>query len=224
MNSYTRKNMWDCIHILAKTFTPDGENTKDSFVCFFECLVDLIPDSFLANSMADFMKQKPLGNINLISSDDAFMWTYRMHLYVNLVQRRKEIEIQLQKKYLIKIDSHDLTLDEANKKYSNISKQDWSHPTWFLIHFIAANIPQKISQDDAVSFKAFIVCLRYLLPCPECRKHMNEYIETTDIDPYLKRRNDIFLWTVNFHNDVNKRLMKEVVSAEDVFDLYHIPY
>ncbi len=200
-------HIWKAIHILGKTFDPNTDSAKESFVCFFECLVDLLPDIFACKTLLSFIKQYPVERF-VTSSDKTFEWTYRLHSYVNLIKKRHG---QL---------STDISFEKAYKNYSNITKPDWSRPIWFLIHYIAANLPERLSQTQAVSFKAFIVCLRYLLPCEECRYHMGEYINKTEIDPYLITRNTVFYWTWEFHNDVNKRINLPLIKMEDAFNIY----
>ena len=185
--------IWKTIHIIGKTFNPQDENAKESFVWFFRCLVDLIPDTQASKTL---------------SSSMAFEWTYKLHSYVNLIKKRQG---QL---------SDDITLEQAHKKYSMITKPDWANPMWFLIHYFAANFPEKISQQQAVSYKTFIACMRYLLPCTECRGHMNNYITNNDIDPYLGTRNDLFFWGFTFHNAVNARLKKQIIGLDVAFAMY----
>ena len=200
-------NIWKTIHVLGKTFDPEHDNAKESFVCFFECLVDLLPDVSARNTLSSFMQQYPVERY-ITSGNKAFEWTYRLHSYVNLVKKRQG---QL---------SNDITFEQAYKNYSMITKPDWANPIWFLIHYIAANLPEKLSQQQAVSYKALIVCLRYLLPCIECRSHMNNYISNNEIDPYLGTRDTLFYWTFTFHNAVNKRLIKPLMKIEDAISLY----
>lgn len=200
-------NIWKAIHVIGKTFDPTNDSAKESFVCFFECLADLLPDIFVCKTLSGFMSQYPPERF-IVSGDKAFEWTYRLHSYVNLTKKRQG---QL---------SDDITFEQAYKNYSNISKPDWAIPIWFLIHYIAANLPERLSQQQAISFKAMIVCLRYLLPCEECRKHMTEYISKTEIDPYLGTKNTVFYWTWEFHNSVNVRTNKKPLPFDEAYSLY----
>lgn len=209
MNNYWN-TIWKCIHVIGKTFDPDNENAKESFVCLFECLVDLLPDDMARKNLSSFMQQYPVERY-IQSNIKTFEWTYRLHSYINLIKRRQG---QL---------SNDITIQQAHTKYSMITKPDWARPIWFLIHFIAANLPLNLTQQQKISFKALIVCLRYLLPCEECRGHMSQYINSTEIDPYLDTRNSVFTWTFNFHNAVNKRLNKPLLDIKQAFVMYQVP-
>jgi hypothetical protein len=204
-NSWNR--IWKSIHIIGKTFDPNADSSKQSFVCFFACLADLLPDSTACQTLSSFIKQYPIEK-NINSNEKAFEWTYKLHSYVNLVKRKNG---QL---------SSDISFDTLNKNYSHLTKSDWADPIWFLIHYIAANLPNKLSHQQMISFKAFIVCLRYLLPCSDCRIHMAEYISNTEIDPYLKTKDSVFYWTWNFHNSVNKRINRPMIKIEDAYVKY----
>lgn len=201
------KHIWNAIHVIGKTFDPSKDSIKESFVCFFECLVDLLPDNQSRSTLAGFMQQYPPERF-ISSGDKTFEWTYRLHAYVNLLKKRQG---QL---------ASDITYEQAYKNYSNITKSDWANPIWFLIHYIAANLPDRLTQQQAISFKAFIVCLRYLLPCGECNFHMGGYISNVEIDSYLDSKNGVFYWTWEFHNAVNKRLNKPLMKIEDAYSMY----
>lgn len=200
-------NVWDVIHIQGKTFDTRSENSRESFICFFECLGDLLPNLEYRTNLKNFMYQYPLSSI-IFTAENTFEWSYRLHSYINLIKRVEHKP------------SSDISLTEAHSKYSYINKDDWARPTWFLIHFIARNLPAKIPPEQRIALKAFVVCLRYLLPCSICRNHMNEYISGTEIDSYLLTRDSFFFWTWRFHNEVNKRLGKRVIPLEEASRIY----
>lgn len=227
MNNSWNK-IWNAIHIIGKTFNPDNELARESFVGFFVCLADLLPNIPARESLSSFIWQQPVERF-ISSSDTAFEWTYRLHSYINTIKRRQG---QL---------SSDITIEQAYKKYSNINKTDWSRAIWFLMHYISANLPSRLSADQAEAFTAFIVCLRYLLPCQECRNHMNDYITDTQLGPCLRTNKDVFEWTWKFHNSVNTRIGKtqwtweefhnrqpdkreqqHVITMEEAFNIYRI--
>lgn len=199
--------LWYCIHIICKVYNPKGEYAQSALICFFECLVDLIPDENACYSLNSFMKQNPIEKY-LESNDKTFEWSYNLHNFLNIIKRRKG-----QKTY-------DISLREAKENYSHLTKKDWAHAVWFLIHFIAFNLPKKIERDIADSYKALIVSLRYLIPCPECSNHMHEYLSENNIEPFLIGNREIFYWTWVFHNSVNKRINKPCPNINSIIHLY----
>lgn len=203
--------VWMSIHSIAIAFNPKQEDAKESFICIFQCLVDLLPDKFARDCLISFMKQTPIIDY-LNVQNGAFEWTYRLHVYINMVKSKQGMNTDM------------ITYSTACKKFSTITKKDWGSATWNLIHYIAANLPQTLTSYQQESFVAFIVCLNNLLPCENCRNHMEEYTKNNDIYPHVNSGGfSVFKWTNDFHNDVNKRLGTKIVSLKDAFNMFKIP-
>lgn len=197
-------NIWTAIHTYGKTYNATKDNKCEYLSCFLKCLSKLLPDEVMREIMNNFIKQNPPNRCN----NELFEWTFKLHSYYNLVLKKRG-------QY-----PEDISFKKLSEEYSFITKTDWGRPTWFLMHYIAANLPEKLTEDDATTFKAFVVCLSFILPCDECKKHMNMYISNAEIDPYLKRGKDVFKWTWIFHNNVNKRLNKPQLELEKAYNLY----
>ncbi len=211
-NSNNIKNsyhyIWSAIHILGRTFNPEDEFAKEAFECLFRCLADLLPDVFYRKNLSNFINQFP---VKTYSQDAAFEWTYKLHVYINLLKKKQG-----------QIVTNELSFEKVQQLYNikNINKHVWGSVVWFLIHFIAANL-KTINIEVITSFKAFMMCLRYTVPCPECRQHMFEFLCKVDIVDYLKN-NQIFEWTVLFHNEVNQRLNKPRMEAKNIINVYKL--
>jgi hypothetical protein len=199
--------LWNSIHMVGRTFIPGSNDTKTGFVCFFDCLSDLLPNDVYRRVLKSFIVQNPSSN-SVNSQSEAFRWTYNLHAYANLVKRRQG---QL---------TNDITLEQAMKKYANVNKTDWGNAFWFIIHYIAANLPERLSLSQQTSFIAFIMCISYLIPCAECKQHMALYITQTDIRPYAPYRKTAFQYTCEFHNNVNGRLSKPTVEIQKAYTVY----
>ncbi len=199
--------IWSSIHIICKVYNPKTLHASKALICFFECLVDLLPHKSACHILNSFMKQNPLEE-SVESSDKVFEWSYYLHNYLNIMKRRKGQTVV------------DISLEEAKEEYSTLNKTMWGNALWFLIHYIAYNLPEKITPEIASSYKAFIVSLRYLIPCPECGKHMHEYLSENVIDDFLVSNRSLFYWTWVFHNSVNKRLNKPCPSINQVVEIY----
>jgi hypothetical protein len=201
--------VWRFIHIIGKTYNPAIPGSADSFCCLFECLSVLLPDTTLRGVIASFISQySPRGVTGC--SDKAFAWTYKLRTFYNMVLRRRGFNTEMQ------------PFEEFQNEYAFITKSDWGRPTWWIMHHIGANLPQRLSDDLATTFKAFVVCLSILLPCSECKSHMNVYIQNSEIDPYLQTGDTVFQWTWNFHNAVNKRLSKPLIEYTTALQMYRI--
>jgi hypothetical protein len=197
--------IWDVIHILAKTYLPTPEN-KEAFVCLFQCLAVLLPCPSARNNLRFFMTQCDIHKY-ISCNNKTFEYTHKLHNYINLIKKRQGQ------------NTRTATLDEALEIYNFIDKTRWANATWFLLHFLAANIPANANRNI---YKAMIVCIRFLLPCSECRSHMKEYLALSVIDPYVNPKDRVFLWTWKFHNEVNLRLKKPQVSYDEAYRYYKI--
>ena len=53
-------------------------------------------------------------------------------------------------------------------------------------------------------------------PCFDCREHAISYLKSNPITDsiYLRDKNALFRWTVDFHNFVNNRIGKQILSIE----------
>lgn len=102
-----------------------------------------------------------------------------------------------------------------------LSKEVWGNPTWFVIHFSSMHSPIPFNFDWALSYKAFISCLMFMIPCPKCRAHLMENLPKNHIDDYLYSRDSIFEWSVRLHNIVNESIDKPILSLLEARQLYN---
>ena len=202
-------NIWNTIHIFGKTYDVDSNPTNtDAFKCFFECLISLLPDKFEAEGIQHFMRENPL-NYNVLQRNEfTFKWTVDLHNYINYLYNKKGYR----RSYL--------SIEQMKKEYSVITKTDWGRSTWFLIHYLASNINDFPSDTQKTAYKAFIVCLQYLIPCSECRNHFTLYISENNLDPFIHTKNNLFYWTWKFHNEVNRRINKPELDFQTAFQMY----
>jgi len=84
----------------------------------------------------------------------------------------------------------------------------WGPYFWLTIHTVALAYPKEPSYSDKKSAKEFFESLQFLLPCPVCREHLKDHLRKKPLTPHLDRRDDLFKWTVDLHNEVNKSLNK----------------
>lgn len=84
----------------------------------------------------------------------------------------------------------------------------WGPFFWHTMHISALGYPQKPSYGQKKAAKEFFEALVFLIPCPICREHYSQFLQQTPIAPSLDRREDLFKWTVDLHNSVNKQLGK----------------
>lgn len=89
---------------------------------------------------------------------------------------------------------------------------------WFMIHRMALIAGENTSCGECD--RDFVVKSLYDLsenhPCLNCRRHMQKYLQSHDI----YREPDLFKYTVDFHNDVNRRLGKIIIPLSEAELIY----
>lgn len=85
---------------------------------------------------------------------------------------------------------------------------------WAIIHLICLQAPETIDANVRNAYYTFFTMMPYVLPCDKCRQHWVEHVREYPLEQALDTRNDLFRWSVNMHNLVNKSLGKPEVSYE----------
>lgn len=99
----------------------------------------------------------------------------------------------------------------------------WGQYLWKSIHFIALGYPDNPSEQELQAYKYFYSNLWQVIPCLKCANNYKRHLEELPIDDFLTSKKDLFEWTVNLHNIVNKELGKPIMSKEIAFALYTMP-
>ena len=95
--------------------------------------------------------------------------------------------------------------------------------SWDRIHSIAANA---ITVSLKIEFEKYIRYLSYNFPCPKCRPHIKKRLASYPIKTYYNifdsngRDIGIAKWSWEFHNDVNSRTNKPLISWESFVNKY----
>jgi len=105
------------------------------------------------------------------------------------------------------------------------SKKDpkyWGSRYWFVLHNASVNYPLKASLTEQQGMKGFILGIPVTLPCEKCKPHAQafimKYIDSLDI--ICNGRENLFKFFVDFHNTVNYRLGKPILTYEQAYKLY----
>jgi hypothetical protein len=95
----------------------------------------------------------------------------------------------------------------------------WGKHMWASIHFIALAYPDAPTEENKNTYYSFFTNLYKVLPCHKCREHLKETL--TNEYPlhanFLKNKDELFKWTFNLHNIVNKRLNKKIITFDEAF-------
>ena len=105
--------------------------------------------------------------------------------------------------------------NQANPKYIGPG-------TWNVIHTLAYNA-NTIAEKQSFVNHMKIICRQF--PCDTCRGHCKEYIKQNPMEEYFDvitegRELGLFTWTWQFHNAVNHRIGKPLMSWDMAYHLY----
>lgn len=98
----------------------------------------------------------------------------------------------------------------------------WGPAFWFSLHNGAASYPRHASDICAESMKGFILGIPVMVPCETCSGHARAHIEENyaQLDTIVKSRETLFRFFVDFHNRVNRRYNKPIMSYREAESLY----
>lgn len=97
----------------------------------------------------------------------------------------------------------------------NISKAVWGNSVWLLFHTLAEKLKDEHASELPILF-SHIATICNNLPCPDCQSHAMTIINRTNKAAVSASKENLidFLW--NFHNSVNARLTKPIVTKESL--------
>ena len=96
------------------------------------------------------------------------------------------------------------------------SPEIWGKQAWHFIHMVALTYPIKPTEEDKNKYYNFFSSLQNVLPCPICASHFKDNMEKNPIN--LKNQESLFKWTVDIHNEVNKKNNKKVLSYKEAIE------
>lgn len=95
---------------------------------------------------------------------------------------------------------------------------------WFLIHTCAKEAK---TEDKKMRFVDLIDTLARFHPCSsQCRPHIQEHLRKHPIKNFWSIKDEkgvdvgLFLWSFNFHNEVNARLGKKQLDWQTAYHMY----
>lgn len=98
----------------------------------------------------------------------------------------------------------------------NLEQKDWGPSAWSFIHYVALGYPDNPTENDKDNYKNFYYSLQNTLPCPKCAKNYQRHLKDIPIEEALSNSEELFKWTIDIHNEVNKELGKRKYSYQEV--------
>jgi hypothetical protein len=106
-----------------------------------------------------------------------------------------------------------------------MNPKKWGPKAWFFLHSVALNYPLNPTQEDKNNYKTFYSSLQYVLPCSVCADNFKKHLKILPLtDSELSSRQNLFLWTVKFHNKVNQLKGRKNIDPQYVLSKYRKKY
>lgn len=109
--------------------------------------------------------------------------------------------------------------------YSWRKPENFGSNFWLVFHQYAASYPTYFGVTDVQIYGTTFYNFGYTLPCQQCSQDYANMLITTNIGinlyhSLLKGKLWVWLWSVDAHNVVNRRLHKNIVSPLDICTEY----
>jgi hypothetical protein len=121
------------------------------------------------------------------------------------------------------IEGKPLKLNYVTLEYANSGNPEvWGPAFWFSLHNGALRYPVNAAPLWRQRMKHFILGIPVMVPCEKCSDHATAYIEGNyqRIDNVVSGREELFKFFWEFHNYVNKRLGKPIMTLRAAYTMY----
>ncbi len=101
-----------------------------------------------------------------------------------------------------------------------ITPDIWGPSTWTFLHLIAMSEQYDSDESRLVFYKDLYKLLQELLPCGKCRTHLKENMESLKSIESITSARELFDWTTELHNLVNKINNKRQYTLDESYDIW----
>ncbi|KAF2663121.1 hypothetical protein BT63DRAFT_380570 [Microthyrium microscopicum] len=106
----------------------------------------------------------------------------------------------------------------APKLGNETAKAELGRAAWKVLHTTFARFPDKPTQDESEALRSYIHLFQRLYPCGDCASHFGELLKK--FPPQVSSRSAAAAWGCHVHNQVNKRLKKDMFDCANIGDFY----
>ena len=99
-----------------------------------------------------------------------------------------------------------------------ITPEVWGEDAWRIMHVVALGFPKHPTETDKKNYADFYKTLTQVLPCERCRQGYQKFMEARPID--VSSMENLFQWTVDIHNDVNRKLSHDIMDPTWIRTVY----
>ena len=101
-----------------------------------------------------------------------------------------------------------------------MKKAEWGPLVWKVLHCMTIKIKDEEFQNERENIIQMISGICSNLPCPQCATHASGLIKKHKLRD-VKSKIDIIKFIYLMHNQVNKRLKKQIYSFEKIEEYEH---
>ena len=94
-----------------------------------------------------------------------------------------------------------------------VKPEKWGPLFWGALHVAALGCS---NHENLVNF---VECYKAIIPCMSCRQHFEEVLDANPV-PAVSNPAELFAWTVDVHNIVNKRINKPLLTYEEAYQTW----
>jgi hypothetical protein len=93
--------------------------------------------------------------------------------------------------------------------------KNWGPYYWGTLHIACLTAPPVLTEEHKIAFVQLVESFTKVLPCPMCQEHFARILQVHPIQDAFKSNVDLFIWSVDVHNEVNKIIGKPTMSIAD---------
>lgn len=107
--------------------------------------------------------------------------------------------------------------------YKPVDPEVWGRFFWFVFHTVAARMPVALTDEERQDYRMFLQSFPRVLPCSSCKTHAKEYQKLNPVrEQDVESSYSMTVYVHNFHNSVNLRLGKPVLSLKECCSMYEV--
>jgi len=96
----------------------------------------------------------------------------------------------------------------------SLTKSFWGEAFWKMLYSVAYTYPNEISAESRQDIEAWYEITALVLPCDECRRHFDKFLEQHPIQNSCTDRLTLLHWVNNLENAINQQMNKPTTSLE----------
>ena len=106
----------------------------------------------------------------------------------------------------------------------NINPAVWGQSFWDVFYYIVIAYPDNPTLSDKMYVRNFFDATQYILPCENCRTHFSENLKKYPMtEQVMSSKYELLNWLVGINNEVNSRIGKQSVNADQMYAKYTAP-